>query len=138
MLTSELRPVITDLIIPNGIAFDRKETTLYVTDTSPDTGISIVYAYDLNKDALPVNRRIFSVSSLGIPDGIRVDKNDRVWIAEGDGINVRDRRGTLLGVILGHGLCANGVISNFAMVKNTIIILAQESLWRLNIMTDVL
>ncbi len=138
MSTSELRPVITDLIIPNGIAFNQNETILYVTDTSSDTDIRIVYAYDLNEDALPINRRIFSVSSLGIPDGIRVDKNDRVWTAEGDGINVRDHHGTLLGVILGHGLCANGVISNFAIVKNTIIILAQESLWRLNITTDLL
>jgi gluconolactonase len=138
MLTSELRPVITDLVIPNGIAFNQNETILYVSDTSSDTDIHIVYAYDLNEYALPINRRIFSVSSLGIPDGIRVDKNDRVWTAEGDGINVRNSQGTLLGVIVGHGLCANGVISNFALVKNTVIILAQESLWRLNLMTYLL
>ena len=97
----------------------------------------IVYAYDLTEDALPINRRIFSVSSLGIPDGIRVDQNDRMWIAEGDGLNVRDRHGTLLGVILGRDLCANGVISNFALVSSTIILLAQESLWRLNISTNL-
>lgn len=138
MLTSELRAVITDLIIPNGIAFNQNETVLYISDTSSDTDTHIVYAYDLNQDGLPINRRIFSVSSLGIPDGIHVDKNDRVWIAEGDGINVRDSHGTLLGVILGHGLCAGGVISNFALVKNTLIILAQESLWRLDLTTNLL
>lgn len=135
--TSELRPVITDLIIPNGIAFNQNETVLYITDTAPDAGVRIVYVYDLTEDALPINRRIFSVSSLGIPDGIRVDQNDRVWIAEGDGLNVRDRHGTLLGVILGRDLCANGVISNFALVDSTIILLAQESLWRLNISTNL-
>jgi gluconolactonase len=138
MLTSELRPVITDLITPNGIAFNQKETVLYVTDSLPDNDIGIVYAYDLNEYGLPINRRVFSVSSFGYPDGIRVDKHDRVWIAEGDGINVRDRYGTLLGVIVGYGLCASGVISNFGLVKNTVIILAQESLWRLELTTDIL
>ncbi|UJR32920.1 hypothetical protein I4U23_020381 [Adineta vaga] len=138
MLTSELRPVITDLIIPNGIAFNRDETILYVSDTSPDTDVSIVYAYDLTKDGLPINRRIFSVSSFGIPDGIKIDRNDRVWIAEGDGINLRDRNGTLLGVILGYGIGTNGLISNFALVKNIVIILGQESVWRLDLAIDVL
>jgi gluconolactonase len=138
MLTSELRPVISDLIIPNGIAFDQNETTLYITDTSPDTGVHIVYAYDLNADVLPISRRVFSVSSYGIPDGIKIDKNNRVWTGEGDGLNVRDRHGTLLGVILGRNLCDNGVISNFALVKNTVIILAQEKLWRLDLATDVI
>ncbi|CAF0914139.1 unnamed protein product [Adineta ricciae] len=138
MMTSELRPVITDIIIPNGIAFNQEENVLYVTDTSPDTDTAIVYAYDVNKDGLPINRRVFSVSSIGLPDGIRVDRNDRVWIAEGDGINVRDRTGALLGVILSHGLSLAGVISNFALTKNTVVILAQETVWRLDLPVDVL
>ena len=120
----ELRPVITDLKVPNGIAFDQTETTLYVTDAA------LVYAYDLNQDGLPTNRRTFSVSSLGIADGIKTDTLGRVWIAEGDGINVRDRSGKLLGVILGRDLCESGVISNFALLNDTLIILAQEKLWR--------
>ena len=131
--TADLRPVITDLAIPNGIAFNQKETVLYVTDTYPDQDIRIVYAYDLTADGLPINRRIFSVSSFGIPDGIRVDKKDRVWIAEGDGLNVRDRYGTVLGVILGYDLSPTGLISNFGWMKNTIILLVQESLWRLDL-----
>ncbi|CAF1521323.1 unnamed protein product [Adineta ricciae] len=138
MMTSELRPVITDIITPNGIAFNQEENVLYVTDTSPDTDTAIVYAYDLNKDGLPINRRVFSVSSIGLPDGIRVDRNDRVWIAEGDGINVRDRTGALLGVILSHGLSPAGVISNFGLMKNTVVILAQETVWRLDLPVDVL
>lgn len=138
--TSELRPVITDLIIPNGIAFDQDETTLYVSDTAPSSlghETFFVYAYDLNKDGLPINRRIFSVSSLGIPDGIKVDKAGRVWTGEGDGINVRDESGILLGVILGRDLCQSGVISNFAFTDTTVIILAQEQLWRLELSTNV-
>jgi len=137
MLTSELRPVITDIIIPNGIAFNLNETVLYVSDTSPDTNVKIVYAYDINEYGLPINRRIFSISSTGIPDGIHIDKNDRVWIAEGDGINVRDPSGNLLGVILGYNLSGTGLISNFAIVKNTVIILAQDALWKLNVTNDI-
>jgi gluconolactonase len=138
MSTSELRPVITDLVTPTGIAFNHKETRLYVSDTAPEINVNILYVYDINEDGLPIDRRIFSISSFGSPDGIKVDKNGRVWAAEGDGINVRDRHGTLLGVILGHDLNANGIIRNFALMENTVIILAQESLWRLNLMTDVL
>lgn len=141
LVTEELRPVITDLKAPNGIALDQNETTLYVTDTVADSlGYSryFVHAYDLNDDGLPISRRIFSVSSLGSPDGIKVDKAGRVWIAEADGINVRDKHGTLLGVILGRNLCQSGVISNFALINNTVIILAQEQLWRLDLAMSVL
>ena len=138
MSTSELRPVISDVITPNGIAFNQNETRLYVSDTTSEKNINIVYVYDINGDGLPINRRIFSVSSFGSPDGIKVDKEDRVWTAEGDGINVRDHHGTLLGVILSHNLCDSGVIRNFALMKNTVIILAEESLWRLDLMTDLL
>ena len=140
LMTSELRPVLTDLMIPNGIAFSEDETTLYVSDTASSSGSRdtyFVYAYDLTKDALPVNRRVFSVSSLGIPDGIKIDKAGRVWTGEGDGINVRSRSGTLLGVILGRNLCQSGVISNFAFTEKTVIILAQEKLWRLELATSV-
>ena len=140
LTTSELRPVIIDLMIPNGIAFDQDETTLYVSDTAPSSlghETFFVYAYDLNRDALPINRRIFSVSSLGIPDGIKIDKAGRVWTGEGDGINVRDESGTLLGVIVGRDLCQSGVISNFAFTDSTVIILAQEQLWRLELSTNV-
>lgn len=139
--TEELRPVIIDLEAPNGIALDQNETTLYVTVTEGDSlgnGTYVVYAYDLNSDALPINRRIFSVSSLGIPDGIKVDNDGRVWTGEADGINVRDKQGTLLGVILGQNLSQSGVISNFALVDNTVLILAQEQLWRLELSMDVL
>ncbi|CAF1390072.1 unnamed protein product [Rotaria sordida] len=141
LTTSELQPVITDLIIPNGIAFDPSETTLYVSDTALNPnghGTYIVYAYDLNKHGLPINRRVFSVSSTGIPDGIKVDKVGRVWTGEGDGINVRDHHGKLLGVILGRDLCQSGVISNFAIINSTVIILAQEKLWRLELAVSVL
>ncbi|CAF1150502.1 unnamed protein product [Rotaria magnacalcarata] len=141
LTTSELRPVITDLVVPNGIAFDLNETTLYVSDTAPSSyghGTFMVYAYDLNKHGLPINRHVFSVSSAGIPDGIKVDKMGRVWTGEGDGINVRDHHGTLLGVILGRDLCQSGVISNFAIVGNLVIILAQEKVWQLKLTTSVL
>lgn len=138
MLTSELRPIIIDINIPNGIAFNRNETVLYISETPLDINVRTVYAYDINKDGLPINRRIFSISSTGGPDGIRVDENNRVWIAEGDGINIRDEHGNLLGVILGHGLCSSGVISNFGLIDNTLIILGQENVWRLNLTTNVL
>ncbi|CAF3795873.1 unnamed protein product [Rotaria sp. Silwood1] len=141
MTTSELRPVITNLLVPNGIAFNPRETTLYVSDTAPDLpgrGTFIVYAYDLNRDGLPITHRVFSVSSAGIPDGIKVDNDERVWIGEGDGINVRDRDGKLLGTILGRDLCQSGVISNFAIHDRTVIILAQEKVWRLNIAARVI
>ncbi|CAF3864147.1 unnamed protein product [Rotaria sp. Silwood1] len=141
LTTEELRPVITDLMAPNGIALDQDEMTLYVTDTETNSlgkNTYVVYAYDLTNDGLPVNRRVFSVSSLGGPDGIKVDKAGRVWIGEADGINVRDKHGTLLGVILGRNLCQSGVISNFALAGSTVIILAQEQLWRLDLTMSVL
>lgn len=141
LTTSELRPIITDLIVPNGIAFSFDEKTLYLSDTSPNDkrfGTYFVYAYDLDSEGLPMNRRVFSVSSFGIPDGIKVDGFQRVWTGENDGINVRDKSGTLLGVILGRNLCESGIISNFAIVGSTVIILAQEQLWRLALTENII
>ena len=70
--------------------------TLYVTDStatfaaagpnSPASGPSdtfwlgpYVWAYDLNEQMMPVNRRLFAQVRQGIADGIHVDDAGNVW-----------------------------------------------------------
>lgn len=47
-----------------------------------------------------VNRRLFSFTDSGAPDGIKMDTNDNVYAGCFDGIHVWNKYGTLLGKIL--------------------------------------
>jgi gluconolactonase len=90
-------PIISrNEINPNGVRVSPDMRTLYVTDStgtfagagpySPASGPGdtfwlgpYVYAYDLNEQMLPVNRRLFAQARQGIADGIHVDDAGNVW-----------------------------------------------------------
>ncbi|KUJ19874.1 uncharacterized protein LY89DRAFT_682711 [Mollisia scopiformis] len=44
------------------------------------------------------NRRTFAMPGVGIPDGINTDSEENVYAGCGDGVNVWDAEGRLLGV----------------------------------------
>lgn len=78
-----LTPVIsnTDIIAPNGIRVSPDGRTMYITNTafiSPETWnqqadkvtqSNSIYVYDLNDDAVPVNRRLFGLERTGFSNG---------------------------------------------------------------------
>lgn len=74
---------------PNGLVFSPDGKTLYVAD-SGDGGID-VFDYEPNKILTPK----FKFDSPG-PDGIRVDREGRIWAACGDGVNVYSPDGNRL------------------------------------------
>jgi hypothetical protein len=53
----------------------------------------------LNNNTL-TNSRVFKTISPGIPDGMRVDAVGRLWTSAGDGVQIYETNGTLLGKIL--------------------------------------
>jgi sugar lactone lactonase YvrE len=80
-----LRPVIsrTEIAISNGIRVNAEGTKSYVTDSSypGKTGLAAlgwantaIHEYDFDDNMVPSNHRLFSISSLGVPDGIKVDE----------------------------------------------------------------
>lgn len=96
--TGELTAVVTDIVMPNGLAFSPDESVLYVADSSratPDrsgpplegAGNSI-HAYDIVDGCRAKNGREFTPVSPGIPDGLRIDTNGNVWTSSADSVQV--------------------------------------------------
>ncbi|MGL3200096.1 MULTISPECIES: SMP-30/gluconolactonase/LRE family protein [Curtobacterium] len=99
---SGLRPVVTDVDEPNGLAFSPDERVLYVASSSGD--LPVIRAYDVDVDDVGVrvkNGRDFGRlgADEGIPDGIRVDVHGNVWSSSHQGVVVFDPAGERLGTI---------------------------------------
>lgn len=86
--TGELRPVITDMEAPNGLAFSPDASLLYVADSAgPERGHSIRVYDVIGGDRARYGRPFVEVSP-GVPDGIRVDTAGNVWSSSASGVQV--------------------------------------------------
>lgn len=95
--TKELAVVVKDFDKPNGLCFSPKQDRLYVADSGKPHHIRV---FDVDSDKTLSNGRVFCVIDKGGPDGIRCDKEGRVWSSAGDGVHVFDGEGRLIGKIL--------------------------------------
>ncbi|MET4783259.1 SMP-30/gluconolactonase/LRE family protein [Glaciihabitans sp. UYNi722] len=96
--SGELRPVITDMVHPNGLAFSPDESVLYVSDTSDlrlAGGFPHIRAYDI-VDGACVNGSSFARMASGVADGFRVDVDGRVWTSAGEAVEVYSPAGERL------------------------------------------
>ncbi|KAG6883719.1 hypothetical protein C0992_008006, partial [Termitomyces sp. T32_za158] len=81
-----VRVVATDFDKCNGIALTADGNTAYI------------YAFDVDtRTHVFKNRRIFAYVDTGVPDGLEVDTNGNVYAGCGDGVQVWNDEGTLLG-----------------------------------------
>ncbi len=88
-LEGKLRQIYKGRNQPNGLVFSPDGKTLYVAD-SGDSGID-VFEYKPGAEL----KKTKKFDSPG-PDGIRVDKEGRIWAACWDGVNVYSPSGELL------------------------------------------
>ena len=68
------------------------------------------YAFDIiHRGGSPflANRRLFAIATVGLPDGIKCDVAGNVFSGCGDGVNVWNEGGILLGKIMIPGGIAN-------------------------------
>ncbi|KAL2822292.1 hypothetical protein BDW59DRAFT_149660 [Aspergillus cavernicola] len=122
---------------PNGICFSPDEKVVYVTDTdwmhgdgtTDDTRVSSIYAFDVvhyHDQPFLTNRRLFAMADNTIPDGIKCDLDGNVYSGCGDGVNVWNPGGELLGRIL-----VEGGVANFCFGRDgELFILNENRLWR--------
>ncbi len=96
-ITGKLSAVIKELATPNGICFSPDEKYLYVGDSSANTHSVIRYLMD---NGMPVKGKTFCVIDNKSPDGIRCDRDGRLYAAAGDGIHIFSPEGKLIGKIL--------------------------------------
>lgn len=131
--------VADELVRPNGLALPQDESKIYITDTGfqeadtdPDRPRTIyVYDFDGPKKNFLVNRRLFAVADTGIPDGLKIDKAGNVWAGCGDGVNVWNSDGDLIGKIL-----VEGGVSNFCFAGedlNTVVMLNEKKIFQTQI-----
>lgn len=97
---------------PNGLAFSPDELVLYITDSGAiqEPGSYHVdlphhiRAFDVKDDRHLVHDRLFAVVTPGIPDGIKVDTEGRVYTSSADSVQVFNKEGDLMGKILVNGV----------------------------------
>ena len=85
------RPMATGIYRPNGLCLSPDESVLYVSDSSERH--HKVVALDVGPGWALSAPRDVAVMPVGVPDGMRVDAEGRLWVAGGDGVYVFDGRG---------------------------------------------
>ena len=89
--------VVKDFVQPNGLAFSPDEKKLYVADSGDPKHIRV---FDVRADGTLSPGHVFCKIDVGGPDGIRVDRDGRVWSSAGDGVQIFSTHGSLIGKIL--------------------------------------
>lgn len=140
--TNALEAVITDLKMPNGIAFSPDEKILYVIDSAaiqaPRTYYEkyphAIYAFDVAEGGKTVtNKRLFTVVSPGFPDGMRLDESGNLYVGALDGIQIFNPQGVLIGKILMPKETAN--LTFGGKDNNILFICSSDSIWAIKLNT---
>ncbi|KIJ40165.1 hypothetical protein M422DRAFT_256997 [Sphaerobolus stellatus SS14] len=104
--TGAVRVVADQFDQCDGIAFSPDGKIAYIGDsgavsnTYDPTQPSTIYAFDVDPQSQQFrNRRVLAYIDTLIPDGIEVDSKGNVYASTGDGIQIYDSTGVLLGKI---------------------------------------
>ncbi len=94
--------VASDFDKPNGLAFSPDERVLYIADSAvtdgPDRN-SHIRRFDVSADGTLSGSEVFA-TTIGVPDGMRVDVEGNVWASAGAKIDVYAPDGALLGQVV--------------------------------------
>lgn len=139
--TKALNVVISDLKMPNGIAFSPDEKILYVIDSgairAPRTYYPhlphVIYAYDVVDNTRLQNKRLFAKVFPGFPDGMRLDIHGNIYVGALDGVQVFNPEGKLIGKILLPKETAN--LTFGGKDNNILFICSSNSVWAIKLNT---
>ncbi|EIN05441.1 calcium-dependent phosphotriesterase [Punctularia strigosozonata HHB-11173 SS5] len=133
-VTSAVRVVADGFDKCNGIAFTKDGKTAYIADTGVVSGFlgnngtepATLYQFDVDeKTGAFLNRRVFAYVDTGVADGVQVDSKGNVYAGCGDGVQVWDAEGTLLGKFFLNTTSANLVFAG----EGTLVILAETAVY---------
>ena len=99
--TGAIAAAVTDFDKPNGLAFSPDESLLYVADFAVTDGPernSHIRRFQVRDDGTLAGGEVFA-TTIGIPDGMRVDTQGNLWASAGKKIDVYAPEGTLLGEV---------------------------------------
>ena len=113
--SGEVELVADDFDRPNGLAFSADESVLYIADSGRARGFGFgfddsrphhVRAFDVVDGRRLANSRVVADVDV-VPDGLRVDTEDLLWISAEDGVHCYRPSGERLGRILVPEVVAN-------------------------------
>lgn len=120
---------------PNGLAFNHDQSKLFISNrgnsSSDPDGARTIYINDVTADGL-INRNMFSYSDTGFPDGIKTDKDGRVYGAVVGSVDVYNPHGTLLGRIK---VADGDVAVNMAWAGDWLYIFGRNKIYRVKLAT---
>lgn len=78
-------PIVSDLIVQNGLAWSPEGTTMYLSDSHPSRRLVWAFDYDVGTGE-PLNRRVFADLNhyTGRPDGAAMDADGCYWTCAND------------------------------------------------------
>ena len=88
--------VADDFVRPNGLCFSPDEKFLYVADSSR----SHIRRFRVTAENALAGSEVFAKIQPPGPDGIRCDADGRLYVTAGDGVQVFDPQGKLLGKVI--------------------------------------
>ena len=123
--TGEVWQVTTDFIMPNGLAFSPDESLLYIVDTGstnfPD-GPNHVRRFAVGPDGTLSGGEVL-LNTAKLHDGLRVDRDGRLWCANEEGVHCHAPDGTLLGKLRlperASNLCFGGADGGWLLITAT-------------------
>ncbi|KAI8938502.1 hypothetical protein NX059_004392 [Plenodomus lindquistii] len=113
--TGAVTVVADGFALPNGITITPDGYRAYVTDTGAVLGYygrnlsapASVYSFDVKHDGTWENRKTFAYTAAFVPDGVHTDSKGRVYAGCGDGVQVWNPSGKLIGKIYTGTTAAN-------------------------------
>lgn len=76
--TGDMSLAVDHLVVPNGLAFDLDERSIYVVDCGPS---------DVGQDGALSHQHVLAHGETGPLDSLTVDHGGRVWAAAGEGVD---------------------------------------------------
>jgi gluconolactonase len=108
-LTRKVVAVARDFVQPNGLCFSPDQSLLYIADSGRPRHIRV---FPIRPDGDLGSGRIFATLDNGGPDGIRCDRDGRLWSSSGEGAQVFLADGRLIARVVlpkaGANLCFGG------------------------------
>jgi len=126
--TKEIKSVISDCDMSNGLAFSPDEKRLYVADSGKPKHIRV---FSVSADGRITGGDVFCKIDNGAPDGIRVDPAGRLFSSAKDGVQIFSDKGDLIGKILLPESCANLCFGG--KEKDELYMTASKSLYRIKL-----
>jgi gluconolactonase len=129
--TGRTTAVVKDFVQPNGLAFSPDERKLYVADSGTPKHIR---EFDVAATGTLSGGRVFCTIDKGGPDGIRVDKQGRLYSSAGDGVHIFSDKGELIGKILFPESPANLCFGGDD--HKTLFVTARTGLYRVKLLSE--